>query len=71
MNGGTKPKLTRRAVTLHRYQVADFTTLFVTDIVNLFARLVMSTIENWPVATMRMPLDFGGGYVRKTSTGVW
>jgi hypothetical protein len=28
----------RRAVTLHRYRVGDFTTLFVTDIVYFFAR---------------------------------
>ena len=30
--------LTRRAVTLHRYQVGDFTTLIVTEIVYLLAR---------------------------------
>jgi len=30
--------LTRRAVTLHRYQVGDFTALFATDTVGLLAR---------------------------------
>ena len=38
---GQSPKLrwlTRRAVTLHRYQVGDFTTLIVTEIVYLLAR---------------------------------